>query len=167
VRREGGENPLREEGDAMEESIQKIVNAYKDVRGGVIPALHALQDLYGNYLPEEAVRQLAQGLRIPANQVFGVATFYTMFSVRPRGENIIRVCESPPCHLLDATSIVEILEDELGIKVGETTSDRAFTLELTSCLGVCAVAPAMMINDEVYGNLTRDKIPAILNRYRT
>jgi NADH:ubiquinone oxidoreductase subunit E len=167
VRREGGEDQVKEEGDAMEESIKKIVNAYKDVRGGVIPALHDLQDLYGNYLPEEAVRQLAKGLRIPVIKVFSVATFYTMFSTRPRGENIIRVCESPPCHLLNSVSIVKILEDELGIKVGQTTPDRNFTLELTSCLGICAVAPAMMINDEAYGNLTRDKIPAILNRYRT
>jgi NADH-quinone oxidoreductase E subunit len=151
----------------MEEAILKIVNTYKDVRGGVIPALHALQELYGNYLPEEAVRQLAEGLRIPVNQVFGVATFYTMFSMRPRGKNIIRVCESPPCHLMDAQSIIEILEDELGIGIGETTRDGCFTLELTSCLGVCAVAPAMMVNGEVYGNLTRDKIPEILNRYRT
>jgi NADH-quinone oxidoreductase E subunit len=153
--------------DAMEEEILKIVNTYKDVRGGVIPALHALQELYGNYLPEEAVRQLAEGLRLPVNQVFGVATFYTMFSVKPRGENIIRVCESPPCHLIGAQSIIEILEDELGIGIGETTRDGRFTLELTSCLGVCAVAPAMMVNGEVYGNLTRDKIPEILSRYRT
>jgi NADH:ubiquinone oxidoreductase subunit E len=151
----------------VEEAILKIVNTYKDVRGGVIPALHALQELYGNHLPEEAVRQLAEGLRIPVNRVFGVATFYTMFSVRPRGENIIRVCESPPCHLIGAPSIIEILKDELGIGIGETTRDGCFTLELTSCLGVCAVAPAMMVNGEVYGNLTRDKIPEILNRYRT
>ncbi len=151
----------------MEEAILKIVDTYKDVRGGVIPALHALQELYGSHLPEEAVRKLAEGLRIPVNQVFGVATFYTMFSVRPRGENIIRVCESPPCHLIGAQGIIEILEDELAIKVGETTRDGCFTLEMTSCLGVCAVAPAMMVNSEVYGNLTRDKIPAILNRYRT
>jgi NADH:ubiquinone oxidoreductase subunit E len=150
----------------MEEAILKIVNTYKDVRGGVIPALHALQELYRNHLPEEAVRQLAEGLRIPANQVFGVATFYTMFSVRPRGENIIRVCESPPCHLMEAQSIVEILEDELGIGRGETTSDGRFTLELTSCLGVCDVAPAMMINAEVYGNLTRAKIVEVLKKFR-
>ena len=150
----------------MEKEILKIVNTYKDVRGGVIPALHALQELYGNYLPEEAMRQLAEGLRIPANQVFGVATFYTMFSVRPRGENIIRVCDSPPCHLLNSVSIVEILKDELGIKVGETTPDRSFTLELTSCIGVCDVAPAMMINEEVYGNLTRDRISEILKKFR-
>ena len=150
----------------MEEEILKIVNTYKDVRGGVIPALHALQELYGNYLPEEAVRQLAEGLRIPVNQVFGVATFYTMFSVRPRGENIIRVCESPPCHLMGAQSIIGILENELGIEAGETTPDRRFTLELTSCIGVCDVAPAMMINEAVYGNLTRAKIVAVLKKFR-
>ncbi len=151
----------------MDEAILKIVNTYKDVRGGLIPALHALQELCGNHLPEEAVRQLADGLRVPLNQAFGVATFYTMFSVKTRGKHVIRVCDSPPCHLLDSASIVEILEDELGVTVGETTHDRTFTLELTSCLGVCAVAPAMMINDEVYGNLTRDKIPEILNKFRT
>ena len=150
----------------MEEAILKIVNTYKDVRGGVIPALHALQELYGNYLPEEAVRQLAEGLRIPVNQVFGVVTFYTMLSVRPRGENIIRVCESPPCHLMGAQSIIGILENELGIETGETTTDGRFTLELTSCLGVCDVAPAMMINEEVYGNLTRDKIVDVLKKFR-
>lgn len=151
----------------MDEAIAKIVDTYKDVRGGLISALHALQELYGNHLPEEAVRQLAEGLRVPVNQAFGVATFYTMFSVRPRGENIIRICDSPPCHLVGAQSIIDIVEDELGIRVGETTSDGRFTLELTSCLGVCAVAPAMMINGEVYGNLTRDKIPEILTKYRT
>ena len=150
----------------MEKEILKIVNTYKDVRGGVIPALHALQELYGNHLPEEAVRQLAEGLRIPVNQVFGAATFYTMFSVRPRGENIIRVCESPPCHLMGAQSIIGILENELGIEAGETTTDGRFTLELTSCIGVCDVAPAMMINEEVYGNLTRDKIVAVLKKFR-
>ena len=150
----------------MEEAILKIVNTYKDVRGGVIPALHALQELYGNHLPEEAVRQLAEGLRIPVNQVFGAATFYTMFSVRPRGENIIRVCESPPCHLMGAQSIIGILENELGIEAGETTTDGRFTLELTSCIGVCDVAPAMMINEEVYGNLTRAKIVEVLKKFR-
>jgi NADH-quinone oxidoreductase E subunit len=151
----------------MDERIQEIVDRYRGVPGGLIPALHELQESCGNYLPEDAITKLADGLRVPANQAFGVATFYTMFSVRPRGENIIRVCDSPPCHLLGSASIIEILEDELGIKVGETTYDNKFTLELTSCLGVCAVAPAMMINEEVYGNLTRDKIPQILNKYRT
>jgi NADH:ubiquinone oxidoreductase subunit E len=149
-----------------EEGLREIVEKYRGVRGGLIPALHELQTLCGNYLPEQAVQRLAEGLSVPFNQAFGVATFYTMYSVTPRGENIIRVCDSPPCHLLHSESILEILEDELRIRVGETTADRKFTLELTSCLGVCGVAPAMMINEEIYGNLTRDKIPEILNKYR-
>ena len=148
------------------DGIHEILEKYRDVQGGIIPALHELQALCGNYLPEEAVRQLAEGLRVPVNQVFGVATFYTMYSVRPRGRHIIRVCDSPPCHLLQSKSIIQILEDELGVKVGETTGDGKFTLELTSCLGVCAVAPAMMIDEEVYGNLSRERIPEILHKYR-
>lgn len=149
-----------------QDGIQEILEKYRGVEGGIIPALHELQALCGNYLPEEAVAQLAEGLRVPVNQVYGVATFYTMYSVKPRGQHIIRVCDSPPCHLLHSKRIIQILEDELGIKVGETTGDGKFTLELTSCLGVCAVAPAMMIDEEVYGNLTRDKIPEILQKYR-
>ena len=150
----------------MEEAIKKIVHTYKDVRGGLIPALHAVQAVYGNHVPEGALAELAQGLNIPPCQIYGVATFYTLFSMTPRGANIIRVCESPPCHLLGAQSIIGILEDELGIQVGETTSDGLFTFEMTSCIGACDMAPAMMINEEVYGNLTRDKITKILKKFR-
>lgn len=150
----------------MEEAIKKIVQTYKDVRGGLIPALHALQAVYGNHLPEGALTALAAGLNIPPCQIYGVATFYTMFSMTPRGENIIRVCESSPCHLLGAQSIIGILEDELGIPVGETSRDGLFTLEMTSCIGACDVAPAMMINEEVYGNLTRASIAEVLKKFR-
>lgn len=149
-----------------EEGIKEIIQRYRGVSGGLIPALHELQRLCGNYLPEEAVKRLADGLNVPFSQAYGVTTFYTMFSAAPRGQNIIRACESPPCHLMGAESIIEILKDELGIKVGEATPDGRFTLELTSCIGVCGVAPAIMINEEVYGNLTRDKIPEILKKYK-
>jgi NADH-quinone oxidoreductase E subunit len=150
----------------MEEAILKIVNTYKDVRGGLIPALHALQAVYGNHLPEEALKELAEGLHIPPCQVYGVATFYSMFSVAPRGRHIIRICESPPCHLMGAQGIIGIVEDELGIRVNGTTSDGQFTLELTSCIGACEVAPAMMIDEEVYGDLTRDRISEVLKKFR-
>jgi len=98
--------------------------------------------------------------------VEGVASFYSMFSLKPSGRYVIRLCDSPPCHLVGSKSLLEYLEKKLKIKVGETTPDRLFTLELTSCLGVCAVAPAMMINDEVYGNLTFEKIDKILEEKR-
>ncbi len=101
------------------------------------------------------------------SQVYSVATFYSMFSVKPRGKHIIRVCVSPPCHISGENDIVKILEEELGIKEGETTPDGVFTLECTSCLGVCDIAPAMMIDDEIYGNLNRERIKAILSEIRS
>jgi NADH:ubiquinone oxidoreductase subunit E len=90
-----------------------------------------------------------------------------MFSFMPRGKYVIRVCESPPCHILGAQTIFKAIESELGVKVGETTDDGLFTLEGTSCLGVCGVAPAMMINDEVYGNLDKEKIHKILSQIQS
>ena len=96
----------------------------------------------------------------------GTASFYTMYSFDPRGKYVIRVCESPPCHILGAQTIFKAIETKLGIKEGETTKDGFFTLEGTSCLGVCSVAPAMMINDEVYGNLDEEKIGKILEQIK-
>jgi NADH:ubiquinone oxidoreductase subunit E len=94
--------------------------------------------------------------------VYGVATFYTMYSLKPRGRNLIRVCQSPPCHLLGSTTVAKELMRQLGIAFGETTADKRFTLEMSSCLGVCGVAPAMMVNDEVYGNLTPELIAEVI-----
>lgn len=150
----------------MKEEIQKIIEGYKVGGVGLLDALHELQRVCGNYLPEGAVRSFAEGCGLPLNQVFGVISFYTMFAIRPRGENIIRICSSPPCHLIGAETLIDVLEDELGVKVGGTTADGLFTLELTSCLGQCAMAPAMMVNDEVYGNLTRERVIEILRSYR-
>jgi NADH-quinone oxidoreductase E subunit len=150
----------------MDETIKEIVQTYKDVRGGLIPALHALQAAYGNHLPEGALTELATGLNIPLCRIYGAVTFYTMFSTTPRGKNIIRVCESPPCHLMGAQNIIGVLEDELGIRIGETTRDGLFTLEMTSCIGACDRAPAMMINEEVYGDLTRGRIVEVLKKFR-
>uniref|UniRef100_A0A7C3WWD7 NADH-quinone oxidoreductase subunit NuoE n=1 Tax=Dictyoglomus turgidum TaxID=513050 RepID=A0A7C3WWD7_9BACT len=133
----------------------------------IIEILHALQDNNPyNYLTPEDIKLCAEYLDLPVSYVEGVASFYSMFSLKPRGRYVIRLCDSPPCHLVGSESLLEYLEKKLKIKVGETTPDRLFTLELTSCLGVCAVAPAMMINDEVYGNLTFEKIDKILEEKR-
>ncbi|HOJ92524.1 MAG TPA: NADH-quinone oxidoreductase subunit NuoE [Dictyoglomaceae bacterium] len=133
----------------------------------IIEILHALQDnnLY-NYLTPEDIKACADYLELPLSYVEGVASFYSMFSLRPRGRFIIRLCDSPPCHLVGSESLLEYLQGKLKVKVGETTFDRVFTLELTSCLGVCAVAPAMMVNEEVYGNLTLEKVDEILEKKR-
>ena len=105
-------------------------------------------------------------MKVPYSYVHGVATFYTMFSLAPRGRHIIRLCDSPPCHLMGSTSVLDYLKEKLGIDVGETTPDGAFTLELASCLGVCGVAPAIMINDEMFGKLTPERVDGILEERR-
>ncbi len=129
--------------------IQDAVSHYRAVKGGVMPALHAVQGICGNWLPLEALKMIAEGMDIPYPYLYGVMSFYTMFSPTPRGKFIIRLCESPPCHIMGAENLVEVLKAELGIKVGETTTDGLFTLEHTACLGVCEVAPAMQINEVV------------------
>ena len=146
---------------------QKIIQQYDPSPENLLSILHDLQDAnQRHYLTELDLQAAAGYLRLPFSFVQGVATFYTMFSLTPRGKFIIRVCESPPCHLLGSTTIAQELMKLLGIQFGETTRDDFFTLEMSSCLGVCGVAPALMINDEVYGNLTPQRIREILEEKR-
>jgi len=119
-----------------------------------------------NYITEEKLKLIAREAGLSYSEVYGVATFYSLFSLKPRGEYVIRVCDSGPCHLMGSKSVFEVLEEELNIDLGETTSDGEFTLEETSCLGICDEAPAMMINDKVYGNLTPQKIKETLRKLK-
>ena len=144
--------------------VDQIIARHKDQPGALLPVLQAVQAEL-KYLPEEALVRVAIGLGIPLSKIYGVASFYTLFNLRPKAEHIIRVCESAPCHVRGAEEVIEALERALGIKVGEDTPDGRFTLELSSCIGVCGVAPAIMIDDEVFGNLTPDMIPGILARF--
>ncbi len=133
----------------------------------ILYLLHELQDNNPqHYVAREDIEACADYLGVPYSYVHGVATFYTMFSLNPRGRNIIRLCDSPPCHLMGSTSTLDYLKQRLGVEVGQTTPDGAFTLELASCLGVCGVAPAIMINDEMFGKLTPEKIDVILEERR-
>jgi NADH-quinone oxidoreductase E subunit len=145
----------------------EILKKFPPFQENILEILHALQDANPyNFLTHEDISSCAEYLQLPYSYVEGVASFYSMFSLKPRGRFIIRLCDSPPCHLMGSESLLDYLKEKLGIEVGETTRDRVFTLELSSCLGVCAVAPAMMINNEVYGNLTPEKIDKILNEKR-
>jgi len=143
--------------------VDAIIEKHGDKPGALIPVLHEIQREI-KYLPEAVLARVAEKLDLPFSQVYGVATFYSLFTVEPKGEYIIRVCESAPCHIRGAQAIVDALEEALGIKMGEKTPDGKFSLEFSSCLGVCGVAPAIMINDEVYGNLTPAMIPEILQK---
>jgi len=144
--------------------ISAIINEYKGQKGALIPVLHAVQKELG-YLPKEALQKIAEGLKIPASEVYGTTTFYTLFSVKEKAANIIRVCESGPCHVSGYQEVLDAIEKELGIKVGEATPDKKFYLEKCACLGVCAEAPAIMINDETYVNLTPAKVKRLLANF--
>jgi len=116
-------------------------------------------------ISEEAIVQMAQSVGISIGEVYGVATFYSFLSTEPLGRNVIRICKSVPCYLRDAPMIIEGVSKVLGIGPGETTSDRRFSFELTNCIGACDMAPAMLINDKVYGDLTPGKITDILRSF--
>ena len=117
------------------------------------------------YLSEEVMTELAKSVDMSISDVYGVATFYSFLSKKPLGRNVIRICRSLPCFLKNCQMIIKIVEDELGIKPGETTPDGRFSFELTNCIGACDEAPAMLINNDVHGNLTPRKISRILKVY--
>lgn len=145
--------------------VNKIIDKHIQKQGALMPVLQDLQKELG-WLSPEVLTIVAQRFKVPPSKVYGVASFYTLFSTTPKGRHIIRVCENAPCHVVGASAIIKELERQLGVKVGETTPDCLFTLELTSCLGVCGVAPVIDIDGEVYGNLKPSDIASILDKYR-
>jgi NADH-quinone oxidoreductase subunit E len=144
--------------------IVQIIEKYDSDKRNLIPLLHELQDELG-YLSPEVMETVAERLGTTVSNVHGVATFYTLFYTKPCGKNVVRLCDSPPCHIEGSSKIREAVASHLGISAGETTADGSFTFETVSCMGLCGVAPAIMVNDDVYGNLTPEMIPGILAKY--
>ncbi len=149
----------------LKEGIEKVLAEYGGRRLALLPALHLVQEREG-HISEEVISYLASRLSLPSVDVYGVVTFYSLFSLEKGGKNIIRVCVSLPCYLRGSNQILETLKEELGIKEYETTPDKRFTLEPVSCLGLCDQAPAMMINDAIYGALTRRKVKKIIRGFK-
>jgi NADH:ubiquinone oxidoreductase subunit E len=133
--------------------------------GSLVTILKEVQDKCA-YLSQDAMISIANSLDVSAGEVYEVATFYSFLSPEPLGENTIRICKSTPCFLKNCETIVKTVEKELGISIGETTGNGKFSLQLTNCIGACDIAPAMMINKRIYGNLTPDKIAKILGEYK-
>ena len=127
--------------------------------------LEDVQRKFG-YLSGECLTEVAESLGLSVSDVYGVATFYSFLSTKPRGRNVIRICKSLPCYLKNSRTIIESVQDKLGIKPGETTPDGKFSFELTNCIGACDKAPAMLINEDVHGDLTPEKILQILKTYK-
>lgn len=145
--------------------VQALIEKYRGYEGGLVPLLQEAQDLKG-YLPREVLEQIAGGLNTSLTKVYGVATFYSQFHLKPRGKNIIRVCQGTACHVRGGTEIMSSLEKELGVGANETTADLNFTLESVACIGACGLAPVITANDDTHGRLTPDKIPGILEHYK-
>ncbi|MFH1382308.1 MAG: NADH-quinone oxidoreductase subunit NuoE [Chloroflexota bacterium] len=131
----------------------------------ILLLLKEAQSQFG-YVPETAIAEIAESLHVSVSDVYGVATFYSFLATKLPGKNIIRVCQSLPCHMKDSTTVIDSLFNILGIKPGETTPDRRFSMQLTNCIGACDEAPAMLINNDLHTNLTADKIAKILEGYK-
>jgi NADH-quinone oxidoreductase subunit E len=145
----------------MSEQLSAILSAFKGRREEVIPILQYAQEEFG-YLPEEAMRDIAKFTGVSPSKLYGVASFYAQFRLTPVGENRIMVCRGTACHVRGAQQVLSELSRQLGIKEGETTDDRKYTLETVACVGCCALAPCVTINNRVHGRLTLKKVPGIL-----
>jgi NADH:ubiquinone oxidoreductase subunit E len=145
--------------------ILDIVKAYESTKTPLIYILKDVQKEFGS-LSEPVLTKVAQATKLPLSEIYGVATFYSLFTINPKGKHVVRCCNNAPCHVNNSKEVLAKIKDYLQLEMGETTPDGAFTLEFTSCLGLCAVAPVMMIDNEVYGNLTPEKAVAILKDYK-
>ena len=152
-------------GTAEQEAQLKAVIAENcHDKSNVMVVMQKAQDIYG-YLPIEVQEMIAEGMGVSLEKVYGVATFYAQFSLTPKGDNIISVCQGTACYVKGGAQVLARVESELGITSNETTEDGKFTIQDTRCLGCCGLAPVMTINEDVYGKLTADMIPAILAKY--
>lgn len=145
--------------------LKEYIDSLKDSQGVLMQILHKAQNIFG-YLPIEVQKFISEEMDIPLAEIYGVATFYTQFSIEPKGKHKIGVCLGTACYVKGSQLVLDKLSKELNIKVGSTTEDNLFTLEATRCLGCCGLAPVMMIDDEVYGKLDPKNIPDIIAKYK-
>ncbi|MCK4541816.1 MAG: NADH-quinone oxidoreductase subunit NuoE [Spirochaetales bacterium] len=138
---------------------------YDGAPGELIPLLQSAQDHFG-FIPRKAISYISSVTGIPESEVYGVITFYSQFRLKPMGKYVIRACAGTACHVSNSDKIIEIIEDELGIEVGDTTDDGLFTLNTVACIGCCSLAPVVMINENTHGNLTTTSIRKLLKDYR-
>ena len=159
------ENSLTFQGTkAQEEQLMSVIEQNKNVPGALLPVLHEAQEIYG-YLPIEVQQMVADGLGVSLSEVFGVATFYSRFSLTPKGKHRISVCLGTACYVKGSDKILTEIESQLGIKSGECTPDGLFSIDSCRCVGACGLAPVMMIDEEVYGKLTPPEVHKILADY--
>ena len=145
--------------------LNKIIEKYKDTKGALIPVLHETQVLYG-YLPKEILKKISEDLNVSLAEIYGVVTFYTQFSLNPKGRFNINVCMGTACYVKGSGSILDKFKEVLGIEVGQCTEDGKFSLEACRCIGACGLAPVIMINEDVHGRLVPDDVKGIIDQYK-
>ena len=150
--------------DIRLDKVKDIIKKFKDMKGALIPVLHEVQKLY-KYLPEEALQVVSEELDIPMSEIYGVSTFYSQFTLEPKGEHIIKVCLGTACYVKGSQDILDRFSSILKVEIGKTTSDGKFTLEAARCLGACGLAPVLMVDDKVYGRLIPDDVIRIIEEY--
>ena len=148
----------------QEAKLMEIIANHKGQDGALIPVLHEAQALYG-YLPIEVQEMISEGLDVPLAEIYGIVTFYTQFSINPKGKYKIGVCLGTACYVKGSGDILEKIKQIIGIDVGECTEDGKFSLEATRCIGACGLAPVFTVNDDVYGRLVVDDVEGILAKY--
>ena len=149
----------------QEEKLRAVIEKHKGENGAAIPVLHEAQEIYG-YLPIEVQKIISEGLGIPLAEIYGIVTFYTQFSLYPKGEYEVSVCLGTACYVKGSGTIIEKIKERLGIDVGECTPDGKFSLNATRCIGACGLAPVMTVNDAVYGRLTTADLDDIFAKYQ-
>ena len=153
-----------EKASEQKEQLNALLEKYRGTKGSVIPVLQQAQEIYG-YLPMEVQKKIADGLGVSLEEVYGVSTFYSQFSLSPKGRNHISVCLGTACYVKGADKILDKLTQKLGIQPEECTEDGAFSLTACRCIGACGLAPVMTINEDVYGRLVPEDIDGILAKY--
>jgi NADH-quinone oxidoreductase subunit E len=150
----------------MESSeIDAIIKRYRGKESAILAILQDIQTKE-KYLPKDVLEQVSQKMHIPMTQVFRIATFYNALSIKPRGRHKVDVCLGTACHVRGGNKIIDKLERDLGIHVGETTKDKRFTLESVRCVGCCSLGPVAMVDGNVFGRLTQEKVPGLLKEFK-
>ena len=148
----------------QEEKLLQVIAEKKDEPGALMPILQKAQDIYG-YLPIEVQKIIAVEMDIPLEKVYGVSTFYSQFTLSPKGKHQISVCLGTACYVKGSGAVLEEIEKELGIKNGECTPDGKFSIDACRCVGACGLAPVMLVGDDVYGRMTPAQVSGILAKY--
>ena len=149
---------------AKTEEFENYITEMKDVQGCLIPIMQKAQELFG-YLSLETMQLISDRLDVPVSEIYGIATFYALFSLTPKGDNVISVCTGTACYVKGAAAVLDAVKKQLGIEAGETTPDGKFSIQDTRCLGCCGLAPVMTVDGDVYGRLTPADVKDILAKY--